>query len=229
MREVINQVERWRHGGKCVALARVVGVEGSGPREAGATMAVSEDGEVAGSVSGGCVEGAVVTEALAALARHEGARRCTFGYSDHEAFAVGLSCGGTIHLLIDPELPSVYEEVRDALERSEPVALATVTALGGEASSDAAFGGVCEAGGESLVDVGGRLPRPGLAPACWCARTVASPVHWAKCTLTRSSGVTPPAPWRAGCWPPATTGRPGRRVSGPLRCSSRCSHGRPGS
>ncbi len=129
MREVISQVDRWRLEGRRVALARVVGVEGSGPREAGATMAVSEDGEVAGSVSGGCVEGAVVTEALAALEARAGARRCTFGYSDDEAFAVGLTCGGTVHLLVDPELPAVYDELRAAIEQSEPVALATVTEI----------------------------------------------------------------------------------------------------
>jgi xanthine dehydrogenase accessory factor len=129
VREVIGQVDRWRLEGRRVALARVVGVEGSGPREAGATMAVSEDGEVAGSVSGGCVEGAVVTEALAALEAGAGARRCTFGYSDDEAFAVGLTCGGTVHLLVDPELPAVYDELRAAIEQSEPVALATVTEI----------------------------------------------------------------------------------------------------
>jgi xanthine dehydrogenase accessory factor len=65
-------------------------------------MAVSEDGEVAGSVSGGCVEGAVVTEALDVLGGDGRARLCTFGYSDDEAFAVGLTCGGTIHLLVEP-------------------------------------------------------------------------------------------------------------------------------
>lgn len=98
-------------------------------------MAVSEDGQVAGSVSGGCVEGAVVTEALAALGTPGGARRCTFGYSDEEALAVGLSCGGTVHLLIDPELPAVYDEFREAVERAEPVALATVTGPGDEPQS----------------------------------------------------------------------------------------------
>ncbi len=129
MKEVLGPIERWRRAGKRVAVARVVGLEGSGPRDPGATMAVNEDGEVAGSVSGGCVEGAVVTEALAALEAGRGARRCTFGYSDDEAFAVGLTCGGTIHLLIDPDLPEVYEELRDALRAEEPVALATVTDL----------------------------------------------------------------------------------------------------
>ena len=63
-------------------------------------MAVNEDGEVAGSVSGGCVEGAVVTEALEVIA--DGSHRMvTFGYSDDEAFAVGLTCGGTIHLFLE--------------------------------------------------------------------------------------------------------------------------------
>lgn len=101
MREILGDLDRWRRAGKAVALARVVDVEGSGPRLPGAAMAVNEDGEVAGSVSGGCVEGAVVTEALEII--ETGDRRVvTFGYSDDEAFAVGLTCGGTIHLFIEP-------------------------------------------------------------------------------------------------------------------------------
>ena len=63
-------------------------------------MAVAEDGEVAGSVSGGCVEGAVVSEALEVLATGD-RRLVSFGYSDDEAFAVGLTCGGTIHLFLE--------------------------------------------------------------------------------------------------------------------------------
>ena len=85
-----------------MAVARVVDIEGSGPRDPGAAMAVSEDGEVAGSVSGGCVEGAVVTEALEILDDGRPRRMVSFGYSDDEAFAVGLTCGGTIHLFIEP-------------------------------------------------------------------------------------------------------------------------------
>jgi xanthine dehydrogenase accessory factor len=101
VREILGDLDRWRKAGKQVALARVVDVEGSGPRLPGAAMAVNEDGEVAGSVSGGCVEGAVVTEALQII--ESGDRRIvTFGYSDDEAFAVGLTCGGTIHLYIEP-------------------------------------------------------------------------------------------------------------------------------
>jgi xanthine dehydrogenase accessory factor len=101
MKEVLPDIDRWRRAGRRVVLARVVDVEGSGPREPGATMAVSENGEVAGSVSGGCVEGAVVEEAMAVLAGDGQPRLCTFGYSDDEAFAVGLTCGGTIHVLVE--------------------------------------------------------------------------------------------------------------------------------
>jgi xanthine dehydrogenase accessory factor len=102
MKEVLSDIERWRRQGKRVALARVVALEGSGPRLPGAAMAVSEAGEVAGSVSGGCVEGAVVTEALGILEGDGVPKLCTFGYSDDEAFAVGLTCGGTIRVFVEP-------------------------------------------------------------------------------------------------------------------------------
>ena len=102
MKEVLADIERWRGAGHRVAIARVVGVDGSGPRDPGATMAVNDAGEVAGSVSGGCVEGAVVTEALAVLAGEKPRGIVSFGYSDDEAFAVGLTCGGTIHLFVEP-------------------------------------------------------------------------------------------------------------------------------
>jgi xanthine dehydrogenase accessory factor len=101
MREILNDLERWRRQGRRVALARVVDVEGSGPRLPGAAMAVNDEGEVAGSVSGGCVEGAVVGEAMALLESRGEGRLVTFGYSDDEAFAVGLTCGGTIHLFLE--------------------------------------------------------------------------------------------------------------------------------
>ena len=101
MKEVLADIDRWRSQGKRVAVARVVGLEGSGPRLPGATMAVSESGEVAGSVSGGCVEGAVVTEALEVLNGSGRPKLCTFGYSDDEAFAVGLTCGGTIRVFVE--------------------------------------------------------------------------------------------------------------------------------
>jgi xanthine dehydrogenase accessory factor len=102
VKEVLDDIERWREAGHRVALARVVGVEGSGPREPGAAMAVNDAGEVAGSVSGGCVEGAVLTEALAVLERKRERGVISFGYSDDEAFAVGLTCGGTINVFVEP-------------------------------------------------------------------------------------------------------------------------------
>jgi len=101
VKEIVKDIDRWRKAGHKVAVARVVDIEGSGPRDPGASMAVSDDGEVAGSVSGGCVEGAVVAEALDILETGE-RRMVTFGYSDDEAFAVGLTCGGTVHLFIEP-------------------------------------------------------------------------------------------------------------------------------
>jgi xanthine dehydrogenase accessory factor len=102
MKEVLADIDRWRAAGHRIAIARVVDVDGSGPRDPGATMVVNDAGEVAGSVSGGCVEGAVVTEALAVLAGDKPPAVVSFGYSDDEAFAVGLTCGGTIHLFVEP-------------------------------------------------------------------------------------------------------------------------------
>ncbi|UDY36497.1 XdhC family protein [Dermatobacter hominis] len=101
MQDVLEQATAWRRQGRRVAIARVVEVAGSGPREPGAAMVVTDRGEVAGSVSGGCVESAVVTEALDVLDREE-RRLITFGYSDAEGMAVGLTCGGTIHLFLEP-------------------------------------------------------------------------------------------------------------------------------
>lgn len=101
MRDLLDDIDRWRAAGRRVAIAKVVDIEGSGPREPGAAMAVNEVGEVSGSVSGGCVEGAVVTEALGILHGERGPGIVAFGYSDDEAFAVGLTCGGTIRLYIE--------------------------------------------------------------------------------------------------------------------------------
>jgi xanthine dehydrogenase accessory factor len=101
MRDLLDELDHWRRDGHRVALARVVSTEGSSPRGAGAAMAVNDDGEVIGSVSGGCVEGAVVSAALEVLAGSREPGVITFGYSDDEAFAVGLTCGGTIHLFVE--------------------------------------------------------------------------------------------------------------------------------
>lgn len=97
----MKDLKRWQGQGKRIAVARVIDVEGSGPRLPGAAMAVNEDGDVAGSVSGGCVESAVVSEALQCI-QDRSRKMVTFGYSDDDAFAVGLTCGGTIRLFLEP-------------------------------------------------------------------------------------------------------------------------------
>ncbi|GAB4387224.1 XdhC family protein [Albidovulum sp.] len=100
----------WHEAGIGAALATVVETWGSAPRPAGSQLAVSGAGEMAGSVSGGCVEGAVVAEAVEAL--KDGAPRLlTFGVSDTDAFAVGLACGGTIRVLVEPVGKAMPEEL----------------------------------------------------------------------------------------------------------------------
>ncbi len=91
----------WIDDGKKAALATVIQTWGSAPRPVGSQLAISSDAQIMGSVSGGCVEGAVVAEALEALEDGE-CRILEYGVSDEEAFAVGLACGGTIRILVEP-------------------------------------------------------------------------------------------------------------------------------
>ncbi len=99
--QIPEQALAWIKDGKGAALATVVQTWGSAPRPAGSQLAISSSSEIAGSVSGGCVEGAVVAEALEAL--EDGAPRLLeYGVSDEDAFAVGLACGGTIRVLVEP-------------------------------------------------------------------------------------------------------------------------------
>ena len=96
----------WHRDGVGAALATVVETWGSAPRRVGAQLAIGGDGRLEGSVSGGCVEGAVIVEALEAL--EDGAHRLLeFGVSDDDAFAVGLACGGTIRVLVEPVGPAM--------------------------------------------------------------------------------------------------------------------------
>ncbi len=101
MQEVLPDIQRWRGEGKAVALATVVKVYGSAPRPLGAKLAVSQSGEMSGSVSGGCVEGAVVEEALDALATGR-SRLVEYGIADELAINVGLACGGNIEVFVEP-------------------------------------------------------------------------------------------------------------------------------
>lgn len=101
MREFLPEVDTWRAAGERVAIATVVKVEGSAPRPVGATMAVSSGGELAGSVSGGCVESAVFEEAQEVL-RTGVPKLLRYGITDEMAWDVGLACGGTIEVFVEP-------------------------------------------------------------------------------------------------------------------------------
>ena len=100
MIDVLDPIETWRAEGLRVAVATVVEVERSAPRDPGSILAVNERGDVAGSVSGGCVESAVYDEAQDAIASGR-SRLVTYGISDSDAISVGLTCGGTIHVFIE--------------------------------------------------------------------------------------------------------------------------------
>ncbi|MBE0413017.1 XdhC family protein [Yoonia sp.] len=124
----------WHHAGRKVALATVVQTWGSAPRPVGSQLVIDSDGTMQGSVSGGCVEGAVIMEALDAL--EDGKPRVlAFGVSDDTAFAVGLACGGQIKVLVEPvgsALPaSVLAQLVAARGRAEPVAYVTDLETGG--------------------------------------------------------------------------------------------------
>ena len=98
--DIMEQAARWRETGKGVALATVVNTWGSSPRPIGSKLAVDDSGAFVGSVSGGCVEGAVVEEALAAISDGK-PRLLDFGVSDEQAWEVGLACGGKIEIFVE--------------------------------------------------------------------------------------------------------------------------------
>ena len=100
MKDVISKLDEWSARGEQAAVATVVEVKRSAPRPPGAKMAVNDRGEVWGAVSGGCVEGAVVTEALDVISSGQ-PRMLEFGVADETAWNVGLSCGGTIRVFVE--------------------------------------------------------------------------------------------------------------------------------
>jgi xanthine dehydrogenase accessory factor len=101
MADLIDDIERWQAEGRRVALATVVRTWGSSPRPVGAHMAISSAGQMSGSVSGGCVEGAVAQLALQVLADGR-PRRVEYGVADELAQSVGLACGGVIEVFVEP-------------------------------------------------------------------------------------------------------------------------------
>jgi xanthine dehydrogenase accessory factor len=100
VKEIVDNVEQWRAKGERVAIATVVATRKSAPRPVGAKLAISESGEMCGSVSGGCVENDVVLQAQEVLAGGE-PRLLSYGISDDEALGVGLPCGGEIDVFVE--------------------------------------------------------------------------------------------------------------------------------
>jgi xanthine/CO dehydrogenase XdhC/CoxF family maturation factor len=101
VKEILGDLERWRANGEKVAVATVVATRRSAPRPVGAKLAVSESGELAGSVSGGCVEGDVFEHAREVL-RTGRPQLLSYGIADEEAWSVGLPCGGEIDVFVEP-------------------------------------------------------------------------------------------------------------------------------
>src|SRR6266699_5468904 len=109
MREVLGELKAWSDAGEEIALATVVETWGSSPRPLGSRMAVTRSGKMAGSVSNGCIEGAVFEEAQKVLKSGE-AKIAAFGVADDVAFEVGLACGGHIEVFVQP-LDSVQKNL----------------------------------------------------------------------------------------------------------------------
>ncbi|MFF9622868.1 XdhC family protein [Streptomyces griseosporeus] len=147
MLDIAEELNRWVEQGRDFAVATVVAVGGSAPRQPGAALAVDADGTAIGSVSGGCVEGAVYELCRQALEDGETVLE-RFGYSDEDAFAVGLTCGGVIDILVTP--------VRAADPARPVVATALAAAARGEAAAVArVVRGPAELMGRALVVGGG--------------------------------------------------------------------------
>ncbi len=128
-REILEQAERWAGGGLGVALATVVSTWGSAPCPAGSQLCVSERGEFAGSVSGGCIEAAVVGEALESI--RDGRHRVReYGVSDERAWSLGLACGGTVRVLVEPARPDLLAAVLRRLADRRGAVVATDLASG---------------------------------------------------------------------------------------------------
>jgi xanthine dehydrogenase accessory factor len=128
MRDVLDDLMRWWRAGEPVGLATVVSTFGSSPRQPGASMLVGPDGTAVGSVSGGCVEGAVY-ELATAVRDGDPPVLQRYGVSDDDAFAVGLTCGGIIDLYVERVAPESFGELAEvaaSIEANQPVAVATV-------------------------------------------------------------------------------------------------------
>jgi xanthine dehydrogenase accessory factor len=130
--EILARAVRWKVEGRNVALATVVATWGSAPRGVGSQMAISDRREIVGSVSGGCVEGAVVEEAVG-LMEADGTQMLEYGVSDEEAWTVGLACGGRIQVWLESVHPDLLSRLLDERRAGRTAVLATSLATGSQA------------------------------------------------------------------------------------------------
>ncbi len=168
MRDILPTLVRWHADGRRVAIATVVERRGSAPRDPGASLALNDLGEIAGSVTGGCVEPAVIREAQEVL-DGGGARLREYGIADDAAFEVGLACGGTVGILVAELDLTLVPALDDAVRADRPVAVA-VTAAGAAIGAQRLYEGpLLDAGESALAEVGGETvfvhaltPRPAM-------------------------------------------------------------------
>src|ERR1700674_2145303 len=123
MREVLSELVEWKKAGEDIAIATVIETWGSSPRPLGSKMAITRSGKMAGSVSNGCIEGAVFEEAQRVL-KSRAAKVAAYGVTDDVAFEVGLACGGHIEVFVQP-LGPVHRRLMRKLQRDEPATLRT--------------------------------------------------------------------------------------------------------
>lgn len=134
MKDVLDKLDQWRENKSELAVTTVIETWGSAPRPVGSKMITTKTGQIAGSVSAGCVEGAVIQESEAVMETGK-PRLVEFGVADEEAWEVGLACGGQIKVFIEPgfALDSIYDSLKESTEKGEK--FSTLTILEGEESS----------------------------------------------------------------------------------------------
>jgi xanthine dehydrogenase accessory factor len=241
MLDIADELHRWSGLGAPFAVATVVAIGGSAPRQPGAALAVDGGGNAIGSVSGGCVEGAVYERCQEVLAAGPGAAPVLehFGYSDDDAFAVGLTCGGEIDILVQRIDPAARPEITGALAAAvsgEAAAVARVVEgpaeLMGRAllvRSDGTYEGslgdperdrTAAAETSALLAAGRtatwtpRWPRDGSTAVPCCASSPMTPSSTSRC-------------WNAPCGCPSPTSAPWARAAPTWTGSTGC--GRPAS
>ncbi len=164
MRDILPTLARWHAEGRRAAIATVVERRGSAPRDAGASLALNDAGEIAGSVTGGCVEPSVIRVAQEVL---DGApaQLHEYGIADDEAFEVGLACGGTVAILVAPLDTALIPPLVEAVEADRPIAVA-MTAAGDRIGRQRLVGAAADS---SLTELDGETvfvhalnPRPAM-------------------------------------------------------------------